>query len=45
LKEVATIFVADIELPDREKNKEAYEGFKQLGFIIAYTRYHYRLNK
>lgn len=45
LKEGATLFVADIELPDKEKNKEAYEGFKQLGFAIAYTRYHYRLNK
>ncbi len=45
LKEKAILFVADIEMPDREKNKEAYEGFKQLGFNIPYTRYHYRLNK
>lgn len=45
LKEGAILFVADIELPDKEKNKEAYEGFKQLGFVIPYTRYHYRLNK
>ena len=45
LKEGAVLFVADIELPDKEKNKEAYEGFKQLGFEIPYTRYHYRLNK
>ena len=45
LKEGAILFVADIELPDKEKNKEAYEGFKQLGFKIPYTRYHYRLNK
>lgn len=45
LKEGAVLFVADIELPDKEKNKAAYEGFKQLGFYIPYTRYHYRLNK
>jgi len=43
LQEGAVLFVADIELPDKEKNKEAYEGFKQLGFVIPYTRYHYRL--
>ena len=45
LKEHAILFVADIELPDKEKNKAAYDGFKQLGFYIPYTRYHYRLNK
>jgi hypothetical protein len=45
LKEGAVLFVADIELPDKEKNKEAYEGFEKLGFQIPYTRYHYRLNK
>ncbi len=45
LKEGAILFVADIELPDKEKNKAAYDGFKQLGFQIPYTRYHYRLNK
>ena len=45
LKEHAILFVADIELPDREKNKAAYDGFQQLGFRIPYTRYHYRLNK
>lgn len=45
LKEGAILFVADIELPDKEKNKAAYDGFKQLGFEIPYTRYHYRLNK
>jgi hypothetical protein len=45
LKEQSVLFVADIELPDKEKNKAAYEGFKQLGFHIPYTRYHYRLNK
>lgn len=45
LKEGAILFVADIELPGKEKNKAAYEGFKQLGFDIPYTRYHYRLNK
>jgi hypothetical protein len=45
LEEGAVLFVADIELPDKEKNKEAYDGFKQLGFTIPYTRYHYRLNK
>jgi hypothetical protein len=45
LKEGAIMFVADIELPDKEKNRQAYEGFKQLGFVIPYTRYHYRLNK
>jgi hypothetical protein len=45
LQEGTLLFVADIELPDKEKNKAAYEGFKQLGFYIPYTRYHYRLNK
>ena len=45
LNDGAILFVADIELPDKEKNKSAYEGFKQLGFHIPYTRYHYRLNK
>ena len=45
LKEGAVLFVADIELPDKEKNKAAYEGFRHLGFYIPYTRYHYRLNK
>jgi hypothetical protein len=45
LKEGATLFVADIESPDKEKNKAAYDGYKQLGFHIPYTRYHYRLNK
>lgn len=45
LKAGAILFVADIELPDKEKNKAAYEGFRQLGFEILYTRYHYRLNK
>lgn len=45
LKEGAILFVADIELPDKEKNKAACEGFKQLGFEIPYTRSHYRLNK
>lgn len=45
LKEDAILFVADIELPDKEKNKAAYDGFKQLGFVIPYTRYHYRLNR
>jgi hypothetical protein len=45
LKEHAILFVADIEVPDKEKNKAAYEGFKQLGFQIPYTRYHYRFNK
>lgn len=45
LKEGAILFVADIELPDKEKNNAAYEGFKQLGFYIPYTRYHYRLNR
>ena len=39
------LFVADIELPDKTKNQAAYDGFKQLGFEIPYTRYHYRLNK
>jgi hypothetical protein len=45
LKDGAILFVADIELPDKEKNKPAYEGFKQLGFIVPYTRFHYRLNQ
>jgi hypothetical protein len=43
LNEGAVLFVADIELPDKEKNKAAYNGFKQLGFQIPYTRYHYKL--
>lgn len=45
LQKGAALFVADIEKPDREKNKAAYEGFSRLGFYIPYTRYHYRLNK
>jgi hypothetical protein len=45
LKAGAVLFIADIELPDKEKNRSAYEGFRQLGFTIPYTRYHYRLNK
>ena len=45
LKEHSILFVADIELPDKEKNKAAYAGFKELGFRIPYTRYHYRLNR
>ena len=45
LKEGAVLFVADIELPDKEKNQPAYEGFRHLGFTIPYTRFHYRLNK
>lgn len=45
LKEGAILFVADIELPDKVKNTAAYEGFKQLGFQIPYTRFHYRLNR
>jgi hypothetical protein len=45
LKEGAVLFVADIELPDKDKNGPAYIGFKELGFEIPYTRYHYRLNK
>lgn len=45
LKEGAVLFVADIELADKEKNKSAYQGFMDLGFIIPYTRYHFRLNK
>lgn len=45
LKEGVILFVADIELPDKEKNNAAYDGFKRLGFQIAYTRYHYRFNK
>jgi len=45
LKEGVILFVADIELPDTEKNKPAYDGFKRLGFVIPYTRYHYRLNR
>lgn len=45
LQQGAILFVADIELPDKEKNKAAYDGFEQLGFHIPYTRYHYRLNK
>jgi hypothetical protein len=28
---------------DKQKNKDAYDGFSKLGFIIPYTRYHYRL--
>jgi hypothetical protein len=45
LSEGAILFVADIELPDKEKNKPAYDNFEKLGFIIPYTRYHYRLNR
>jgi len=45
LNEGAILFVADIELPDKGKNRPAYDGFKQLGFLIPYTRYHYRLNR
>lgn len=45
IKEGAILFVADIELPDKIRNKAAYEGFQRLGFQIPYTRYHYRLNK
>ncbi len=45
LKEGARLFVADIELPDKEKNKASYSGFMQLGFHIPYTRYHYRMNR
>jgi hypothetical protein len=42
LRDGAKLFVADIELPNKE-NKDAYEGFKRLAFVIPYTRYHYRL--
>lgn len=45
LDDGAVLFVADIELPDKERNKPAFEGFKKLGFIIPYTRFHYRLNR
>lgn len=45
LNEGAILFVADIEKPDKEKNKAAYDGFRHLGFHIPYTRYHYRLNR
>jgi len=45
MKDGAKLFAADIELPNKEKNKAAYEGFARLGFRIPYTRYHYRLNK
>ncbi len=45
LNDGATLFVADIELPDRMKNRSAYDGFARMGFEIPYTRYHYRLNK
>jgi hypothetical protein len=45
LQEGAVLFVADIELPDKEKNSATYSGFAQLGFRIPYTRYHYRLNR
>ena len=45
LKQGAILFVADIELPDKVKNKATYDGFRELGFLIPYTRYHYRLNK
>lgn len=45
LDQGAVLFVADIELPDKEKNRAAYEGFKELGFTIPYTRFHYRLNR
>ena len=41
----AVMFVADIELADKQKNQRAYEGFERLGFRIPYTRFHYRLNK
>lgn len=44
-KDGARLFVADIELPNKMKNKAAYEGFSKLGFYIPYTRFHYRLNK
>jgi hypothetical protein len=39
------MMVMDIELPDKDKTSPAYIGFKELGFEIPYTRYHYRLNK
>jgi hypothetical protein len=45
VQEAVVLFVADIELPDKEKNREAYEGFKQSGFVIPYTRYYYWLNR
>jgi hypothetical protein len=45
LKEGVALFVSDIELPDKNRNKASYEGFKALGFSIPYTRYHYRLNR
>jgi hypothetical protein len=45
LDDGAVLFVADIELPDKERNKPAFEGFKKLGFMIPYTRFHYRLNR
>lgn len=45
LADGAKLFVADIELPDRVKNKDAYDGFNRLGFTIPYTRYHYRLQR
>lgn len=45
LQEGAQLFVADIELPNPTTNIDAYDGFKQLGFEIPYTRYHYRLNR
>lgn len=45
IKDGAILFVADIELPDKIKNKQAYDGFRELGFQIPYTRYHYRLNR
>ena len=45
LNDGAILFVADIELPDGTKNSPAYTGFRELGFEIPYTRYHYRLNR
>jgi len=45
IQDGAVLFVADIELPDPAGNKDAYDGFHQLGFQIPYTRYHYRLYK
>lgn len=43
LKEGAVLFVADIEFPDKNKTSPAYTGFQKIGFVIPYTRYHYRL--
>jgi hypothetical protein len=45
LKLGVILFVADIELPDKVRNSNAYEVFARLGFTNPYTRYHYRLNK